>query len=146
MWVISEIGFFSVVQKPEDGNLHLTVRARMREDLERLYHKASAYMGTQAMWQASIQVDAGTDYPYRIQLVREVWADALARLGREVDYPNFKARVEDKGWIGKARASILHRVWSALVELTWIERHCSDVHDVRLTAQHRPLVPGRRGR
>ena len=37
MWLLTPIGFFSIVQKPDDTTRNtLTVRARVRQDLESL--------------------------------------------------------------------------------------------------------------
>ena len=103
MWVTSTIGFFSVVQKPGDDDL--TVRARARDDLERLRENYLASLG-------DIVEGAGTDYLYRAKCSHEQWAEAMSLMCLDLDYPNFKSAVSER--MGHGRASIYHDVWSAL--------------------------------
>lgn len=83
MWIASQIGFFSIVQK--DGFFH--VRARVLGDLERL-RKAALLSHEIERWPAA-------DYRWRMR----VDAAALGRVFREleqtVDYPNFKSRIHE---------------------------------------------------
>ena len=65
MWLITNFGFFSVVQKSDDPKLGtLTVRSRVREDLESL--KEQYFKQTMG----EIQVNTGTDYKYRAKVHR----------------------------------------------------------------------------
>ena len=71
MWLITNFGFFSVVQKPDDPKLGtLTVRSRVLEDLESL--KEQYFKQTMG----EIQVNAGIDYKYRAKVPREAMAGA----------------------------------------------------------------------
>lgn len=109
MWIMTKLGFFSIVEKPEDrksGNL--TVRARVRADLENLHKQFLPGLG-------AIQEDAGTDYRYRAKAKKADVAAALAGLTDSVDYANFKNEVAKKQ--GKARAGVYGKVWSALYPL-----------------------------
>lgn len=102
MWLFTTFGFFSIVQK-QPGDL-LTVRARVRADLERLREHLPSM--------SEIVEGAGTDYPYRTTVERERFAEALAALGRSIDYSNFKEAVADE--LGPAREALCHEVWSAM--------------------------------
>jgi hypothetical protein len=65
MWLITTIGFFSVVIKPREDDL--TVRARTRGDLEAL---SKLYLPTLG----PIEVGTGTDYPYRARVSAQDFA------------------------------------------------------------------------
>lgn len=106
MWIITEIGFFSIVQKPGDSGL--TVRARVRGDLEALKERYLPELG-------DIVEGAGTDYRFRAAVDREALAQAMARMARDIDYPNFKNRVAAKQ--GHARAGVYSKVWTTLLNL-----------------------------
>lgn len=109
MWIMTKLGFFSIVEKPEDRkNGNLTVRARVRADLENLHKQFLPGLG-------AIQEDAGTDYRYRAKAKKADVAAALASLTNGVDYANFKDEVAKKQ--GKARAGLYGKVWSALYPL-----------------------------
>jgi hypothetical protein len=110
MWILTSFGFFSVVQK--QGSDVLTVRARVREDLERLREQ---YLPSLSPTTAG----AGSDYRYRATVPHEHLALAMASIVRHIDYSNFKSevvRVE-----GRSRAAIYHDVWDALWQLERIE-------------------------
>ena len=106
MWVISTIGCFSAVRKP--GTDHLTVRARVREDLDLLRERHLPSLGATV-------AGAGTDYPYRATCSHEAWAEALSAMGCALDYGNFKAAVA--GRQGPERARVYGRVWQQLLDL-----------------------------
>lgn len=106
MWLITTIGFFSVVQKP--GDTILTVRARVADDLDRLREQ---YMPTLSATRAN----EGTDYPYRATIDHAAFAQGLAQLTQAIDYSNFKDEVARA--LGHRRAHIYHKVWHSLFEL-----------------------------
>lgn len=59
MWLITNFGFFSVVEKPDQKDTKLLViRARVKADLEALRKRYIPDMG-------EIQTGGGTDYKYR---------------------------------------------------------------------------------
>lgn len=106
MWLMTNIGFFSAVQKPETK--FLTIRARVRNDLDNLRQK---YLP-----ELSPSIDhAGTDYPWRATISHEKFAAALGKMVMDVTYSNFKNEVAAKQ--GKARASRYGKVWSALYDM-----------------------------
>lgn len=107
MWLFHpRAGFFSIVQKP--GEARLTVRARVAADLDRLRR---FYLPTLSATVAN----AGTDYTFRATASREAVSKAAAQMAAEIDYPNFKNEVANRG--GKKRAAIYSRVWVELLAL-----------------------------
>lgn len=106
MWLVSATGFFSIVEKPWDReNRTLTIRARVRQDLEALRERYLPTMGT-------ISEDPGADYRFRAQAPREAVAVALGALTRGIDYHNFKSEVARVQ--GRERAATYHDVWEVL--------------------------------
>jgi hypothetical protein len=109
MWLITTFGFFSIVQKPEDeARGTLTIRARVRNDLKVLKQSYIPNLGP-------IQVSDNTDYRYRAIATKSEVADAMCRAIAELDYSNFKSRVEQLQ--GGMRAKLYHEVWHALYAL-----------------------------
>ena len=109
MWLITEFGFFSVVQKPGDAaEGMLTVRARVRGDLEALGRRYLPTMGP-------IKTSKSTDYRFRARAPRAAVASAMALAIEGIDYDNMKARVRQTR--GPAREAVLHDVWHALYAL-----------------------------
>jgi len=106
MWLTTPLGFFSAVQKPNTD--HLTVRSRVRADLDRLRDHVCPELGPTI-------TGAGTDYPYRAACSHEAWATALAAMARDIDYGNFKATVAQRQGYGRAR--VYGRVWEQLLAL-----------------------------
>ncbi len=106
MWLFTTIGFFSAVQKP--GTDFLTVRARVRSDLESLRAKFMPQLSETTSGQ-------GTDYPYRATISHVDFAEGLAKMGRAIDYENFKSEVTRK--MGRKRAHAYLKVWAAMAEL-----------------------------
>lgn len=109
MWLMTTCGFFSIVEKPGDRAAgRLTLRARVRADLERLRDEALPGLGP-------IVEGGGTDYPFRAAAPRGEVAAALANLAMKLDYANFKDAVKTRQ--GPARAAAYGKVWQALHEL-----------------------------
>jgi 8-oxo-dGTP pyrophosphatase MutT (NUDIX family) len=109
MWLMTNFGFFSVVEKPgdkQDGVL--TVRARVRDDLIALRNRYLPELG-------EIEANAGTDYKYRARISRNALANAAARIVGDIDYQNFKSSVGKEQ--GSERAHVYADVWTALHEL-----------------------------
>lgn len=112
MWLITPVGFFSVVRKPTDlNNKTLTVRARVRSDLEALKAQYLPELG-------SVQESKVNDYRYRAVAPQAALAAAMARLIEDVDYANFKDEVKTRQ--GADRAHLYHDVWDVLYQL---QRH-----------------------
>jgi hypothetical protein len=107
MWLITPVGFFSIVRKPDDQDT-LTVRARVKSDLEALRAHSLPGLG-------AIAEDAGTDYRFRAKAPRDEIAKALAHMVEDIDYGNFKNEVAKKQ--GHARAAVYGKVWDVLYGL-----------------------------
>lgn len=103
MWLLTPLGFFSIVRKP--GDAFLTVRARAAADLDRL---RAHYLPRLS----STHTGVGTDYPHRATCTAEAWGEALGAMGRDIDYHNFKGVVAARQ--GHERARIYSRVWQDL--------------------------------
>ena len=106
MWLITSIGFFSIVQKPgdsEDGML--TVRARANGDLDALREKYLPTLGKTAP-------NSGTDYRYRARAPREDITKAMMHIVQDIHYGNFKNEVQKRQ--GLERAKTYHGVWDVL--------------------------------
>ncbi len=106
MWIFTTIGFFSAVQKP--GTDFITIRARVRNDLESLRDKYLPELTDPI-------AKAGTDYPWRATISHVKFAEALSRIALDIDYGNFKDEVAKQQ--GKPRAHRYGKVWSALYDM-----------------------------
>jgi hypothetical protein len=108
MWLITDEGFFSIVQKPLDAlRGTLTVRARVLSDLKNL-KKRLPDMG-------EITTSKYNDYRYRATAPREQLAAAVEQMVRDICYDNFKDEVTVKQ--GQGRADIYSNVWANLYDL-----------------------------
>jgi hypothetical protein len=109
MWLVTSIGFFSVVQKHEDeASGTLTVRARVRGDLEELQEKYLPSLGP-------IQENVESDYSYRATAPRAEDSSAMARMIADVSYSNFKHEVAKRQ--GQKRSLLYHEVCDVLYRL-----------------------------
>lgn len=109
MWLITPIGFFSIVQKPEDKRRGtLTVRARVRGDLVALRQHYLPGLGP-------VQESQDSDYRFRAVAPREDVSAAMSRFVESLDYSNFKSEVAKKQ--GHKRAGLYHQVWDVLYQL-----------------------------
>jgi 8-oxo-dGTP pyrophosphatase MutT (NUDIX family) len=118
MWLMTDLGFFSIVQKPGDkASGLLTIRSRVRTDLEAL--------GKRLAFKSAITEKAGTDYPYRVSVRQADVAAALAQMAADIDYSNFKDRV--KAAQGPERAAAYSEVWGVLYDLEKKEKKAKKV-------------------
>lgn len=109
MWLITNFGFFSVVEKSGDKTAgRLTVRARVKADLETLRARYLPELG-------EITANAGTDYKYRAPVARSALAQAVSRIVEEIDYSNFKNSVAKTQ--GHDRSHVYSQVWDVLYQL-----------------------------
>jgi 8-oxo-dGTP pyrophosphatase MutT (NUDIX family) len=109
MWLITPIGFFSIVQKATDktGDT-LTVRARVRSDLEALRERYLPSLG-------AITESRSNDYRFRAVARRSEVAAAAAAMIDALDYSNFKNEVARRQ--GRKREALYHDVWDVLYAL-----------------------------
>lgn len=106
MWLFTPIGFFSIVRKR--GTTCLTIRARVREDLEALRDRYLPELSPTIG-------NGGTDYPWRATATHEAFAEAAKLIVMDIDYPNFKSEVGARQ--GHSRASRYGAVWNVLYDL-----------------------------
>ena len=131
MWIMTNSGFYSIVEKEWDkADRTLTVRARRLSDLERFLDIAWSGAGravlearpdhclepgTSVAWNAEIEIDDKADYRYRARVDRQGVSEALVRLVVDIDYDNFKNSVAAIGLSDHAKA--YGSVWSAMMKL-----------------------------
>ena len=102
MWTITPMGFFSIVQKSSDVAAGtLTVRSRVRSDLEALQASVLPGLGT-------ITESKSTDYRFRAVAPHALFEAAMAKLTAQLDYSNFKSQVAKVQ--GSKRAHIHHDI------------------------------------
>jgi hypothetical protein len=107
MWIMTPRGFYSAVHKNGTPENIVTVRARAKGDLENL--KDLLPKGVKPFQKGY------SDYPWRIEVTREVWAEILLAMNTEITYDNFKDEVKKKQ--GAHRASVYGRIWGVLLAL-----------------------------
>ena len=113
MWLLTTIGFFSVVQKNDDTAIGtLTVRARAASDLDALRQHYLPTLG-------KTTTKAGTDYPFRAKAPAADVADAIARVIKDTTYSNFKDAVKQRQ--GSRRAAVYSKVWHSLLAVEDLE-------------------------
>ena len=109
MWLITPVGFFSVVQKASDIAADtLSVRARVRGDLDALREQYLPGLG-------EVQESKTNDYRLRAVAPRAEVAAAMASMVDQLQYSNFKSQVAKVQ--GTARAHLYHDVWDVLHRL-----------------------------
>lgn len=109
MWLVTPIGFFSIVQKPDDAKQGtLTVRARVGTDLDALRALHLPELG-------ETSESSTHDYRFRAKAPREAVGRAMLKLVQELTYGNFKAQVSQVQ--GAGRAGLYHDVWDVLYRL-----------------------------
>jgi hypothetical protein len=140
MWLMTNEGFYSIVEKPWDQeDFTLTIRARRRDDIEVFlkmareiitsdYHKDLDIIPlarpTHAVEDEEyvegseyIEHDLKSDYAWRIRLKRELVAVVLCRFVGRIHYDNFKNSVSAAG--KHEHASCYSKVWSAMMGLQY---------------------------
>lgn len=108
MWLMTSIGFFSIVEKHEDRKDGMvTIRARVLGDLEAL----RLYLPKMGL----IVTSENSDYRYRVRAHKVDAAYALLKITMTVDYTNFKDQVLRVQ--GHERANTYMGVWAKLRDL-----------------------------
>ena len=82
MWISLNDGFLSIVRNNNDDKT-LLVRARTQEHLDSVFPDCESWY------------DGKADYPFRAYIRRKDVAALLANRILSIDYPNFKASVDD---------------------------------------------------
>ena len=76
MWICTPIGFFSVVQKPNENDI--TIRSRVKQDLTELRDR---YLPELKETISGV----GTDYAHRAHCTHEQWGIALSKMALDID-------------------------------------------------------------
>lgn len=105
MWLATQHGFFSIVQKEEDL---FFVRARVRNDLENIVKLLGSDL--------EIHEWPTADYRYRVMIDLERLLELMVRLTTKIDYPNFKARIYEREEQSHKLAAY-HRIWETMHSL-----------------------------
>jgi hypothetical protein len=100
MWIFTTSGFVSAVQDRADRTI--VVRARDRLSLSDISEQ----------FNARIVTTPHADYPYRLALTSQQFADWVKKQAVNIDYPNFKSAV--KIYKGATFANVLNKVWSVM--------------------------------
>jgi hypothetical protein len=118
MWLCTQSGFFSIVQK-QPGEFH--VRARLKEDLENLRllcvtkapleAKLKTDLKKFGNWKIHRSVDA--DYRWRMVITQPDVIWIMACLADSIDYSNFKSRIHDLP-DQKEKSSAYSQLWANL--------------------------------
>lgn len=103
MWLATQYGFFSIVQKPA-GQFH--VRARCKQDLENLIALARL--------EAPLHHTTDGDYAWRIVVGESQVSTIMSALAASIDYANFKDRIHDKP-DQKEKLPAYSRLWSQML-------------------------------
>jgi len=88
MWLVTKVGFFSVVAHRDDPDLML-VRGRSDEDLAQLH----AFAAERRIPLPDVLPTPTADYCCRLFVTRRDWETLAAALAAAIDYPNFKEAV-----------------------------------------------------
>jgi hypothetical protein len=112
MWIFSRYGFFSVVNKLDEGQPQdrpLQIRSRWTNHLQRL-GEAFPHLAK------PVKVDRASDYaPERIYASADDFAKVLDGMARKIDYGNFKGFMDRDRMFGMdGFAHALHEVWSVV--------------------------------
>lgn len=109
MWLFTEHGFYSAVR---DGE-RIVVRARRPGDLEKLSESMPGL--------SEVEVSPGRDYRYRAFASREDFAAGVAAVALDIDYSNFKSRVDSKPLERRTSrnlySDVCHRVWNVVEKM-----------------------------
>ena len=104
MWLMTKCGFYSIVQK-QPGVYH--IRSRERKDIENLVENVP-------LPGAEIMESKKTDYAVRIIVGKEDVLAVLKFLGENLDYDNFKAKIDRT--LGQDHKPY-HEVWNVLADV-----------------------------
>jgi len=97
MWIYMNDSFLSIIENDE---LHLTVRARRKEDIERVFPDAS------------VVETPDRDYRYRAVMKRNDVAIVIAKRIMGIDYYNFKDSVKEYD-----RKHVYSEIWGETLKL-----------------------------
>ena len=105
MWLATQHGFYSIVQKAEDTYF---VRARIRQDLVNLVDMLDL--------EAEVHEWVQADYRYRIIIDLDELLEIMVQLAGSIDYPNFKAQIYQREEQSH-KLGAYHKIWSTMAAL-----------------------------
>ena len=105
MWLFSETGFVSAVVDPKNKN-NIVVRARDKKSLRPLMKFAGVKI---------TYPDRATDYPHRVVVTRQQYADWTLSLIEQMQYTNYKSQVSKTR--GYDFSGPLHDVWATMLQV-----------------------------
>jgi len=105
MWLMTQHGFYSIVEKAPD---EFHVRSRERGDLQNLIDRAP-------LTAATIEDSPKNDYAFRIIGKRELVQQVLQFLATSLDYGNFKGHIEHSP-DQKRKSRAYHEVWGVMAK------------------------------
>lgn len=118
MWIVTRIGFFNIIEQDDDREKGLlTVKARSREDLQRL---KDHYVWTDGR---DIEESLVTDYRFRFKAPRKNVEEAIMQLVSEIDYGKTKPAISKDF---PERSAIYLAVWDTLLEIQWNAKESKD--------------------
>ena len=100
MWIFTTTGFVSAVRNPNDRTI--TVRSRDKASLEPISSR----------FDAQIKKTPLGDYPYRVEIRQEDFAEWVRDQASSIDYRNFKSEVAIHR--GSTFSGALGKVWSTM--------------------------------
>jgi hypothetical protein len=113
MWVFTSEGFYSAVIEQRGKNKgKIIVRAREPGALELLRDRYMPALGETSIMPKGVTAD----YRYRAWIDRADFADGMAEIARQIDYPNFKSEAAHRRGYGPFE-KMLHGVWSLTAKL-----------------------------
>lgn len=108
MWLVTQHGFYNVIQYPEDKERDwLTFKARRREDLEFLEKEFDGISNP-------IEESVDADYRFRLKVPRQTAEFIVEYFVQAIDYPMFKERIYD---VQPDRHAAYLTVWATLLGL-----------------------------
>lgn len=110
MWMMTTIGFFSIVEKPKGV---ICVRSRVKRDLERFRDAICCH--------DPIVKNVMSDYRYRMEMSPRKFEREFYRLAKLITYDNFKNEVKKSN---PRREKLYHKVWATLLVIEK-EEHAS---------------------
>jgi hypothetical protein len=103
MWLMSKLGFYSIVQKSPGL---WQIRSRNRVDLDNL--KKAANLA------CPVVLSPANDYPMRLVVGIEGLRAVMGTLTASIDYPNFKSEIKESKHGQKRKTSAYMQVWGVM--------------------------------
>ncbi len=103
MWIFTTTGFVSAVKKSD--NRTIIVRSRDKASLAPIANRFST----------EVIKTPVADYPYRVEVTQDDFAEWVREQANSIDYPNFKSEVSIHR--GQAFSKALSKVWSVMHEV-----------------------------